>query len=139
MRSAVDRLRTSRISGRLLGGVVLAAFLGAFFVVPLWAAVTLCTMPCCHDRGANPSSPVVMAPMTACATECSIAATDDVTPTASVVVPTPAQQHGVVLAVTSVLVADVSVPASVVASSSALPMMHGVDAPIHVLNSTFRI
>ena len=139
MRTGIGSDGTSRRFGRLLGGATLGAFLGAFFVVPLWAALTLCMMPCCHQADANPSSAVVTAAMTGCGTECSIAAGYEVTPRASVVVPTPSQEHGVVLAATSVVAVDVTVPAPVVASSSALPMVHGVDAPIHVLNSTFRI
>lgn len=139
MRTAIDSRRTSSKAGRLFGGAALAAFLGAFFVMPLWAALTLCTMPCCHPAAGDTSSPVVTAAMTGCETECSIDAADDVTPTASVVVPTPAHEDGIALAATSVAAVDGTVPAPVVASSSALPMTHGADAPIHVLNSTFRI
>jgi hypothetical protein len=139
MRTAIDSRRTSQRSGRLFGGIALAAFLGAFFVVPLWAALTACTMPCCHPAAGDRSSPVVTAAMSGCETECSIDAPDTTVPTASVVVPTPSYDHGIALTATSVAAVDDTVPASVVASSSALPMTHGADAPIHVLNSTFRI
>lgn len=138
MRTAIDSRGSSPRGGRFPGGVALAAFLGAFFVLPLWAALTLCTMPCCHHSG-DTSSPVVTAAMTGCQTQCSIAAANEATPTAAVVVPAPAHENGIAPAAATVVVVDVTVVPSVLASSAALPMTHGVDAPIHVLNSTFRI
>jgi hypothetical protein len=44
-RSLQERPSGSR---KLLGGIGLLVFLGAFFVMPLCAALAICSMPCCE-------------------------------------------------------------------------------------------
>ena len=138
-RTPIELVNPARGRRRLLGGAALLVFLGAFFAIPLWAALTLCTMPCCNPATGETPSAVVTAAMNGCQPECSIGAADAATQTATVVVPAPAKELGVSLTPPALSAVGVTVPASVVDLSAALPMTHGADAPIHVLNSTFRI
>ena len=123
-------------SARLLGGIALFAFLGVFFVMPLWAAFSICTMPCCHHDA--PAAMLMSSDAMACGSnECSVRA-DDVRPTtvASAVPETRAS-----LTVPTVEAAEVITTPVVAARSAsfALCPQRGADAPVHVLNSTFRI
>src|SRR5690349_15887277 len=54
---------------RILAGLGVLVVFGALFVLPLCAALALCTMPCCHHENAASGSVTSGA---ACETECGI-------------------------------------------------------------------
>lgn len=138
MRTPAGSFGTRR-SDRLLGGVALIAFLGAFFAVPLWAALTLCTMPCCsHDSGSGPATAMVADMSSGCQTECSIETPSTRETAVPVVVAAHDDGRPVSLPSTIAFSGEIT-KSSFILSLAATPVAHGVDAPIHVLNSTFRI
>lgn len=121
---------------RILAGSGVLLFVGMFFALPLFAALTLCTMPCCdHDNGTN--GPVVSADMTPCATECAIR-TDEATATQapSIAPGKPAAKRAVVV---SVVVAAMDTPPVTAPGDRGVVAGSRADAPVHVLNSVFRI
>lgn len=123
---------------RVVGIAGLLAFVGAFFVIPLYAALMICNMPCCHQGEGHGASAIVSSPMSGCEAECSLreaAATSTVTP--SIVSPKLADDQ---LSIAGDQIAEV------VASTSPIPVEHDrspsaerAHAPLHVLNSVFRI
>ena len=119
---------------RLLAGLGVLAVFGAFFVLPLCAALALCTMPCCHhENGATGA--VVSADMAACATECGVRSDDGTPPTVAAVAP----ENGIPKT-SPLAVAVVHLPAAAVAfERDTEPSHRGSDASLHVLNSVFRI
>ena len=109
---------------RILAAAAALVFFAVFFAAPLYAAMTICTMPCCQQNEA-------------CQAACSIGPANAATTAARTVVP---QDRRV----------DVATP--VVAEIPAAPEMRAVPvvrdaggihppnaAPLHLLNSTFRI
>jgi hypothetical protein len=123
---------------RVVGIAGLLAFVGAFFVVPLYAALMICGMPCCHHDQGRGADALVSSQASGCEAECSLreaAATSTVTP--SIVSPKLADDQ---LSIAGDQIAEV------VASISPTPVEHdrspsaeGAHAPLHVLNSVFRI
>jgi hypothetical protein len=108
-------------------------FLGIFFALPLYAALTICTMPCCKHDGANEAA--VSAAPTPCATDCAVRA-DDATAAPA---PTIAPEKRAPL-VTNVAV-GVEQSALVVTANHRPPhdRRRVVDTPLTVLHSVFRI
>lgn len=129
---SVQRHR-SRLLTRVLSAAGLLLFIGAFFAAPLANALMLCTMPCCVQ--ASTVAKIVPAAAGSCATECAISAPDATLPLASTILPSsPAPA----ITIDAVGVASgVAVASLVELQPDTSP--HGVHAPIHVLNSTFRI
>ena len=123
---------------RVVGIAGLLAFAGAFFVMPLYAALMICNMPCCHHDQGRGADALVSSQLSGCEAECSLreaAATSTVTP--SIVSPKLADDQ---LSIAGDQIAEV------VASTSPTPVEHdrspsaeGAHAPLHVLNSVFRI
>lgn len=137
MRPSIDRQSTHKGSHRLLSGVGLLVFFGAFFVMPLCAALVLCAMPCC-EHGTSDSGSIVKAGMVACATECSIRANE----ASSTVVPSLMPESGAersVPVVTAVAVVTDGPAIAPTAAGQTVGSARGADAPLHLLNSTFRI
>ena len=139
-------IRTSRSlqerpsSGRkLLGGIGLLVFLGAFFVMPLCAALAICSMPCCEHGDQNGGPSLASADMMACETECAIRAAD-AAPTASptIVPDKSSDRDAVVVAVLAAAPVEPALPASAPSRHSE-GFLHHSGAPLHVLNSIFRI
>lgn len=121
----------------MLGAIALAAFLGAFFVVPLYAALTLCTMPCCHHESGSGAAPGLSADMSGCQTDCSIGSADAATMAAPAVVPgNDAARNAVAVTVAGAVVEPARATAAFPQTSGSA---RGSAAPLHVLNSTFRI
>lgn len=121
----------------MLGGVGVLLFLGAFFVMPLGAALVLCEMPCCEHR-ASESGSMVAAGMVACATECSIRENE----ASSTVVPSLVPENGAersIPVVTAVAVVRDGPAIAPAAAGQKAGLARGADAPLHLLNSTFRI
>lgn len=137
MRSLTVALQQSPVR-RTLAGLLTLSFLGIFFALPLYAALSLCTMSCCGQE--QSSAQTVSAPMGACATTCAIAA-DAAKPSAAATFAPDGRGS------------DRAVPAPVVigfgvasihtidhATDSGDHARHRAsDAPLHVLHSTFRI
>ena len=122
---------------RILAGFGVLAVFGVLFVLPLCAALALCTMPCCHhENGATGA--VVSADMAACATECGIGSENRTPTTVAAVAP----ENGIPRS-SPLVVAFVHLPAAPAAAVAlerdAEPSHRGADAPLHVLNSLFRI
>jgi len=138
-------IRTSRSlqerpsGGRtLLGGIGLLVFLGAFFVLPLYAALAICAMPCCEHGGDQNGGPsLASADMMGCETECAIRS-KDAAPAASPTVTPDKSSNREVLAVLVAVPAQPAVPASAPSRHSE-GFLHHSDASLHVLNSVFRI
>ena len=115
---------------RALFGVM--ALFGGLFVLPLCVALSLCTMPCCHHGESD--SAVVSADMN-CATECAVQS-DDATETT--VATMPGVHRAAPVVVTVLFPLDAAPDIGPRARDAGAP--HRVaDAPLHVLNSVFRI
>ena len=122
---------------RILAGFCVLAVVGVLFVLPLCAALALCTMPCCHHEN-DATVAVVSAGMAACATECGIRAEDATPATVAAAAPENATPRTSPLAV--VVVHLPAAPAAPVSfERGAEPPHRGADASLHVLNSVFRI
>jgi hypothetical protein len=124
----------SRFLTRVFSVAGLLLFVGAFFVAPLCNALTLCTMPCCHHGSSG--AKIAANPMAPCATECAISSSESTIPVA----PTVAQSSSapvIHMDVIDVASADRAIASAVELQRDASP--HGLAAPIHLLNSTFRI
>jgi hypothetical protein len=120
---------------RILAGFGVLAIFGGLFVLPLYAALTLCTMPCCHHEN-GPAGAVVSADMAACETECGFRA-DDATPTTvAAVAPGIPKTSPPAIAVAYFPAAPAP---PVVFERDAEPLHRGADAPLHLLNSVFRV
>lgn len=129
-----DRMMTGL--RRLLGGMGLLVFVGAFFVVPLYASLALCAMPCCSETSESPS--VSSDAMAACQTECSTRA--DAAASTDVLSVMPEGGPNRLAAGTAAVALVIDPPAAPAATArQAIGSGHGLDAPLHLLNSTFRI
>ncbi len=123
---------------RLLASAALLVFVGAFFVLPLYGALALCSMPCCHPENDNGGGSLVSAAMAACVAECSIRA-DEPRSSAKLSVVSPAPDRGLSTGTTAIVaVADAQLTGSVFEHRPTHPTV-GADAQLHLLNSTFRI
>ncbi len=124
---------------KLLGGIALLVFLGAFFVMPLCAALAICSMPCCEHGEQNGSPSLASADMMACETECAIRS-EDAAPAASLTVAPDksSDREGLVVAELAAVPSQPALPASTT-SRHAEGFLHHSDASLHVLNSVFRI
>ena len=133
----MHRSRDSAMKGlrRLFGGLGLLVFVGAFFVAPLYAALELCAMPCCEAGSDSPS--VSSDAMAACQTECSIR--QDAARSTEVVSVMPEGPNRLAASTAAVAVIVAAPAAPSVAERLDAASVRGVDAPLHLLNSTFRI
>lgn len=123
---------------RVIGIAGLLAFAGAFFVVPLYAAIMICGMPCCHHDQGRGADALVSPQSSGCEAECSLreaAATSTITP--SIVSPKLADDQFSIASdqITEVVASTAPTPVDLHRSPSA----EGAHAPLHVLNSVFRI
>ena len=116
----------------LIAGASVFIFFAAFFALPLYAAATLCTMPCCHHESA--STDIASADLPGCDGDCAVR-TDEVTAASSVrFVAAASAQATPVPAVTAV-----PAPCTPQAIFVAGVPHASHSAPLHVLNSVFRI
>jgi len=129
-----SRLRhRSRFLTRILSAAGLLLFVGAFFAAPLANALMLCTMPCClHGSSVEKIVPKTTAP---CGTDCEISAPETTIPAVSTVVQS---SPAAAINIDVVGVAEAGAPGEPIELQPDTSP-HGVHAPIHVLNSTFRI
>jgi hypothetical protein len=121
---------------RLLAGAGVLVFVAVFFAMPLYAAATLCTMPCCaHDHSATSA---VAADMAACATDC-LVQSDEATAASSLrfVAPESRVIHLHSPAPVVLLTASANEGSSLAPD---VGLSHSpCSAPVHLLNSVFRI
>jgi hypothetical protein len=129
--------RTQSIRRRVVAGAAMLFVVGVFFVLPLCAAMLLCSMPCCHPEQNGGS--VLTTGMMNCATDC-VVRPDEAKET-TVATLTPASESVQRIAPVTAEVARLAAPAVPPAAieRDAGLMHHAADAPLHVLNSTFRI
>ena len=122
---------------RLLAGLGVLVVFGVLFVLPLCAAVALCTMPCCHhDDGATDS--IVSGAMAACETECGIRSANAAPSNAAALAPDNNVPKTSPLAVAVVHLP--AAPAAPMAGERVAQLSpRAPDASLHVLNSVFRI
>lgn len=116
---------------RVLASICVTVFLTVFFAVPLYAAMTICTMPCCH-----PTQTTISASMNGCGTECAVRADETTAAAARTLIP-----QSRTITVTAPLPSAIDVasePRMNAAIERDTGPLHG-DAPLHVLNSIFRI
>ena len=139
-------IRTSRSvqqrfsSGRkLLGGVGLLVFLGAFFVMPLCAALAICSMPCCEHGDQNGSAELASADMMACETACAIRSEDAAPAVSPTVTPDKSSDREALAPAVMAAVPPQPAVAASAPSRHSEGFLHHSDAPLHVLNSIFRI
>ncbi|MBI2214784.1 MAG: hypothetical protein HYU52_14150 [Acidobacteria bacterium] len=138
--SHLGSVPTSRFvsSRRTLAVAGVVSFLGAFFVVPLYAAMMICSMPCCHQGEQGGRVAIVASEMPGCESQCTmrdVSATTMVDP----VIPSPTKD-GNALSIDSELVAAVDLPLPrppLERDRGSSPS--GGHAALHVLNSIFRI
>lgn len=108
---------------RTFAGAGAVLFLGMFFALPLYVALTLCAMPCCQEEDVASA---------ACATACSIRASE----ATAAAMPTVVPEKRVETALTAT-VAMIDPPV-VLAAPEPVPIAHR-DAPLNILFSVFRI
>lgn len=126
MRTAIQQ-QTIR---RFLGAAGLLLLVSAFFVLPLCAALAICTMPCCdHSRSA---ASVVSADVSACESECAMRADE----ASAAIIPSIVPTRGVLITTTVATVAETPPLASIPDRRLARVRF---DATLHLLNSTLRI
>ena len=120
---------STKLRRRLSAGAAALVFFAMFFALPLYAATTLCTMPCCHNGAPGAK---LKADTPGCATECTITADDATVKAVSrYVAPSlVATAHAPIVS---------SVVASASPSSDAAPSPPASAPPLHLLNSIFRI
>ena len=125
--STMARMQHSKV----LAGAAVLVFFGVFFAFPVYAAMTLCTMPCCANTGTAISSG-----MTECATTCAIRA-DQATPSRATTF-APEQRVSAYIHVSSTASAVEPPVRHAIAIAGRSDETHR-GAPVHLLNSLFRI
>ena len=115
---------------RVSAGAAALIFFAMFFALPLYAAATMCAMPCCHH--ATPGAKLKNNLPGCAGSECTITA-DDATVKAVSRYVAPAA-IAIALAPTSATLLDSVVPRPDVAPEGGRRR-----PPLHLLNSTFRI
>ena len=128
----MDFVSQKHLLPRFISAAGILLFVSAFVAVPLANAFQLCAMTCCHP----PSTPKMMSKEAApCGTpQCTISAPDVTMPAA------PAVSNLSLAFIIDMDVRAASAPAP--ATPAGLPpdtAPPGASAPIHILNSTFRI
>ncbi|MCM2317240.1 MAG: hypothetical protein NDJ92_19005, partial [Thermoanaerobaculia bacterium] len=123
---------------RVVGIAGLLAFGGAFFVIPLYAAITICGMPCCHHDQGRDADALVSSQVSGCEAECSLreaSATSTITPS----IVSPKLTDDQLPTAGDQLAAIVVSPPPAPIEHDRSPSAEGAHAPLHVLNSVFRI
>lgn len=119
---------------RFFGAAGLVVFVSAFFVLPLCAALAICTMPCCdHSRSAES---VVSADVAACETECAVRVDEASSTIVPSIVPKTGADRSALIATAIAGVADTP-PIAPTLDRHTAPAR--IDTPLHLLNSTLRI
>jgi hypothetical protein len=107
-------------------------FLVAGVIVPLWSALSLCSMPCCHHESSAVASATSQDPC--CAINAGDAGNDAVAISAAA---TP--QRTVATAETAATLTVSFIPSLPVAAELATHVHHPLDRPLHILNAVFLI
>jgi hypothetical protein len=121
-------------SKRLFAALATISLFSVFFVLPLCTALMLCSMPCCHPDVAGSS--VFAVNRSACASECAVRA-DDRKPAE---VNATAAEKGLDRSAPVVIAfVQPTRAAAAMIQHEANDAHRAADAPLHVLNSVFRI
>lgn len=123
--------RTTR-APRFRASLGLALFLAIIVVAPVWAAMSLCAMPCCHH--ASPVSPILKAEMP-CTTNCTVTRNEEVKESDATQLPaSPDAALTTAPATDEVFAAPVQPPVR-----SAFTAAPSPDRALHLVNSVFLI
>lgn len=133
MKISAQRDRISR--QRLLAGLGVLVFVAVFFALPLYAAATLCAMPCCASDSST--TPVMSIGMPECATDCFVHS-EEATAAFSLQFAAPENRVVHLVSSTPLMLASSASFAPCVADDVGLARS-GTAAPVHLLNSVFRI
>ena len=109
---------------RIFAAAAALVFFAVFFAAPLYAAMTICTMPCCQQSAA-------------CETACSIGAGNAATTAARTVVPQDRRVEIATPVVAELLAASDMRAVPVVRDAGGIHPPNA--ASLHLLNSIFRI
>lgn len=131
MRFTTGPRRRSR-AGRLFGGTGLLLLLVGVVFVPLYSALSLCTMPCCHQASPPEASATRQGPC--CTINRSDAGND-----AIAVSPAATPQRTLDTAGTAAALTFAPAPNPPVATELATRAFRPRDCPLHILNSVFLI
>lgn len=118
----------SRKAIRRLGGTAVLLFFAAALFAPVYAALSLCAMPCCHHSAA-PSS--VAFPC------CNVSASHGDDDVAAVAV--PSSNDAAVVAPVAVIATTIDVPAAPQYDLTASVTSSLAHRPLHLVNSVFLI
>ena len=121
--------RSKNLASRWLGGLGLLLLLVGVVFVPLYSALSLCTMPCCHHASSPLSSAASQLPC------CTISGSDTANDTVAI---SPASTEESTLA-TAAALAFAAAPNAPVATQFATHVFRPLDRPLHVLNCVFLI
>ncbi len=113
---------------KIVAGTAILVFFAVFFALPVYAAMTLCAMPCCAKTGT-----AISTGMTECATTCTIRA-DQAAPSRTTTL-VPEQQLDVSPA-TPVVETHAR---HTIATASCAESHRASETSLHLLNSLFRI
>ena len=116
---------------KVLAGAAVIVFFGVFFAFPVYAAMSLCAMPCCANTGT-----AIGAGMTECATTCAIRADQAAPSRATTFAPEP--RVSAYIHVSSAAPAVETPVRHAIAIAGCSDETHR-GAPLHLLNSLFRI
>ena len=119
---------------RILSGVAVLLLVGVFFALPLYAAMTACTMPCCQHLGS--AHPAITTESLPCGGSVCVIRADETTAAATRSIDPPAVPMLAAPTVTTAIAVLQPPTTFHVALDSGPPPS---DAPLHLLNSTFRI
>ena len=120
---------------RFLAAFGVVFLLGATVALPLVAALSLCTMPCCHHANGGK---VVQADMSGCAPQCVLVGDEATAANRQIVMPERSASSTIAPSTPAVTaIADAAPRPPIERDAGWLPDAAG--APLHVLNSVFRI
>jgi hypothetical protein len=124
--------RRTSLTGRLFGGAGLVLLLVGVVIVPLWSALSLCSMPCCHHASSNLASATSQDPC--CTINPGDAGNDAVAVSAAAI---PQRTFDAAEPAAAFTVASALNPP--VTADLATHVPHPLDRPLHILNSVFLI
>ena len=128
--TTVSRRRS--LAGRLHGSAGLLLFLVAVVIVPLWPALSFCSMPCCHHSSSSMASATSQDP-------CCAISRGDTAAEAVAASPADTPQRSLATAEPAAALTVAFAPDKPAAAALATHVPRPPDSPIHILNSVFLI
>ena len=124
--------RSRNLASRCFGGVGLLLLLVGVVFVPLYSALSLCTMPCCHHARSPLSSAASQLPC------CTISGSDTAND-AIAISPASTQESTLATVETAAALTFAAAPNAPVATEFATHVFRPLDRPLNVLNCVFLI